>query len=92
MANNKTFWLALNTFLGLWYVAVFGYVLLLGGRWDEWVPLVTLVILAAHVLEIPLAWKMLNGRNPAPMRLIVMTTLFGLTWWIPASKGLYSAR
>ncbi|ORE86012.1 hypothetical protein ATO7_11983 [Oceanococcus atlanticus] len=92
MANNKNFWLTLNVFLGLWYVAVFAYVLFMGGAWNEWVPMVTLVILAAHVLEIPLAMKMLASRNPALGRLIVMTTLFGLTWWIPASKGIYPAR
>ncbi len=92
MANNKNFWLAMNAFLSLWYIAVFGYVLFMGGAWSEWVPMVTLVILAAHVLEIPLAWKMVSPRNPALGRLLVMTTLFGLTWWIPASKGIYSVR
>ena len=71
----------------------YGFALLLllqGADLSHRAVLLALVILIAHVLEIPLALKLLRERQPALPRLILMTTLFGFTWWLPARRGLYS--
>jgi hypothetical protein len=47
-------------------------------------------LLAAHLLEIPLAFHMLRGRNAQAPRVIVGTLLFGLIWWVPARRGVFS--
>ena len=46
----------------------------------------------AHVLEIPLAFVRLKGLNAQPLRVIVLTFLFGLLWWMPARRGVFAVR
>lgn len=67
-------------------------VLVIDGRTDHWGVILAAVILIAHVLEIPLAIKVLKEKNPSMGRLIVGTVLFGFTWWVPARKGIYKAN
>lgn len=87
MTELKQFWQVNNAVLvALYMIAA---VLVIDGRTDHWGVILVAVILVAHVLEIPLAMKMLKEKNPSIGRLVVGTVLFGFTWWVPAKKGIY---
>ncbi len=89
MMNSKAFWLGNNAvILGLYAVAA---VLYFQGQTSHWLVILAAVIVVAHVLEIPLAMKVLKDKSPSMGRLIVGTILFGFTWWLPAKKGIYKA-
>ncbi len=89
MTETKQFWQVNNAvLLALYMIAA---VLVIDGRTDHWGVILAAVILVAHVLEIPLAMKVLKDKNPSMGRLIVGTVLFGFTWWLPAKKGIYQA-
>lgn len=88
MHRQARFWMALNGALLLWYGLAL-VMSLLGFPWTHPVILSTLLILAIHVLEIPLAARLLASQRPATLRMVVGTTLFGLTWWVPARWELY---
>ncbi len=91
MTQRKSTWLFLNAALLLYY----GFVLVLllqGAAPTHLAVLAAVLILAAHVLEIPLARKLLADLDPATPRLVLMTVLFGFTWWLPARRGIYAAR
>ena len=62
------------------------------GQSGHFVVLLAGVILVAHVLELPLAFRVLKPRNPAPLRVLLGTFLFGFTWWLPAKRGIYPVR
>ena len=49
------------------------------------------VILAAHILEIPLAFRILKHLKPDPLRTAIGTFLFGFTYWLPVKRGIYPA-
>lgn len=90
MRNTKGFWIVqmigLLAFYGFaaWHVAQ--------GQTDHRSVWVAAIILALHVLEIPLAFVMLKGRNAQPLRVIAMTQLFGLIWWVPAKRGIFAVN
>lgn len=87
MTDVKQFWQVNNAvLLALYMIAA---VLVIDGRTDHWGVILAAVILVAHVLEIPLAMKVLKEKNPSMGRLVVGTVLFGFTWWVPAKKGIY---
>lgn len=85
--NNKSFWLVPNIGLSLFYLWALS--LLLTGHAGHWAVIVSAIILAVHVLEIPFVFKKLSAHNPNRMRLVLGTLLFGFTWWLPASRGIY---
>jgi len=88
--NGKPFWIVQNiALLGLYAAAS---VLCSAGQSGHVVVLIAAVVLAAHVLEIPLAFKVLKDRKPAALRVILGTFLFGFTWWLPAKRGIYPVR
>lgn len=90
MLDNKMLWLAQNLALMAFWLAALALLAL--GQSGHWLVLLAAVILAAHVLEVPLAFMLLRGRNAAPLRLVLMTLLFGYTWWLPARRGIYALR
>ena len=87
MMDSKAFWLANNAVIAAIYIAA--DVLFLQGQTSHWLVILAAVIVVAHVLEIPLAMKVLKDKNPSMGRLVVGTVLFGFTWWVPAKKGIY---
>ena len=87
MMDSKGFWIFNNVVILGFYGFAAG--LLMAGNTQHWIVLVAGIILAAHVLEIPLAMKVLKDKNASFGRLAVGTLLFGYTWWIPAKKGIY---
>ncbi len=87
--ENKALWKVMNLSLLLLY-AVAGYMLNTGTELHHPFILFTAFILAAHVLEIPVAFVVLSQQKPNPLKVILGTTLFGFTWWLPAKRGLYT--
>ena len=90
MFNTRGFWLSQMLVLILFYGAAI--VLSLNGLTSHFAVKVAMVLLAAHVLEIPLAFYVLRGRNPRALRVMIATLLFGLIWWIPAKRGLLAVN
>jgi hypothetical protein len=90
MFNTRGFWLSQMLVLIVLYAAAI--VLSLNGLTSHVVVKVAIVVLAAHVLEIPLAFYVLRGRDPQALRVIGGTLLFGLIWWIPARRGLLAVN
>jgi len=88
--NGKPFWIAQNLALLVLYGAA--SVLCSTGQSGHLVVLLATVVLVAHVLEIPVAFKVLKDRKPAALRVILGTFLFGFTWWLPAKRGIYPVR
>lgn len=89
MINNRNFWFVLMAAL----LALYGAALLLalqGHTPAHVVVRLALIVLAVHVLEIPLAFYMLKARKPRPVRLVFATLLFGLVWWLPARRGVFA--
>ncbi len=87
MTETKQFWMVNNAALLAFYMIA--GVLVIDGRLDHWAVILAALILVAHVLEIPLAMKILKEKQPSLGRLVMGTVLFGFTWWLPAKKGLY---
>jgi hypothetical protein len=89
MFDRRGFWLSQMLVLILFYAAAIAFCL--SGQAAHLVVKIAAVLLAAHVLEIPIAFYVLRERNPQTLRVIVATLLFGLVWWIPAKRGVVSA-
>jgi hypothetical protein len=86
MSAKPEFWYALmGGLLALYALAI---VVALQGQVTHVAVRLTLAILVAHVLELPLAFRMLKDRQPRAARVVVATLLFGLLWWLPARRGL----
>lgn len=90
MTSRKGFWIASMTGLIAFY-AYAGMHLLQGDSGHRSV-LVASIFLGLHVLEVPLAFWMLKGRDPQALRVIAGTLLFGLIWWVPARRGILAVR
>jgi hypothetical protein len=90
MTNNKSFWGVQMAALLLVYAAAL--FIGLSGNHDHIIVTIAVVLLAAHALEIPLSLYMLRGRSASLPRLLVLTLLFGLIWWVPARRGLFPVK
>ena len=90
MINRKAFWIAQIVAL----TALYGYALARCLQGDSGHPavIVSALVLVVHLLEIPLAFRVLKAHNPRPLRVVVCTQLFGLLWWVPAQRGLFAVR
>ncbi|MDR3416164.1 MAG: hypothetical protein P4L83_08260 [Nevskia sp.] len=90
MLDNKFFWYPQQLFLvGFWLASAW---LLLHGQTKHWLVGLATVMLITHALEIPLVLRLLKGRDPAPAHVSLMTLIFGLTWWVPARRGVFAVR
>lgn len=88
--NSRAFWIGQNAFLiGLYLAASW---LCISGKSQHLVVWLATIILVAHVLEIPLAFRLLRDLRPAPLRTAIGTFLFGFTYWLPVKRGIYPAR
>ena len=88
MANNRNFWLAIMGAIVALYLAAL--VLAAQGALSHFVVRLAVIFIAAHLLEIPIAFRQLRGRNAAPARVILATLLFGAAWWVPARRGVFA--
>lgn len=88
--DKKGFWIAQMIVLLAVYAAAAW--IAMDGDTAHLLVRVSVLVLAAHVLEIPLAFVRLKGLNAQPLRVIVLTVLFGLLWWMPARRGVFAVR
>jgi hypothetical protein len=88
--NSRIFWIVQNAFLIGVYIAASWFCI--SGHSDSLVVWLATIILFAHVLEIPLAFRLLKDLRPAPLRTAIGTFLFGFTYWLPVKRGIYPAR
>lgn len=87
MLDSKPFWQSVNLGAVVFWVAVAA--LLYTGHREHPVVLVGAIFVIAHVLELPLAYRLLRGRGFPAAKVFVMTMIFGFTWWLPAQRGVY---
>lgn len=88
MLERREFWLTINAFTLAIHLAGAG-LLLTGSSLGHPLVLVWLVLVALHVLEIPVSLKAVG---PRPINVLVIlgnTLLFGFTWWLPVRMGVY---
>lgn len=90
MTNRKAFWIV--NMIGL--IAFYGWAgwHLAQGDSGHRSVLVAAIVLAIHVVEVPVVFNMLKRRKPNPLKVIVGTLLFGLLWWMPAKRGIFSVN
>lgn len=88
MLDNRNFWLASMAALLLIYAI--GLALALEGQFGHVMVRLSAIILVAHLLEIPLALSQLKDRKPNPLKAALLTFMFGLVWWVPAKRGIFS--
>ncbi len=86
MTNKRNFWLALMAATLLFWLAAL--TVFLTEQTLQRIVIVALIVLGLHLLEIPIAFRVLRARRPQPLRLIVATLLFGVLWLAPARRGL----
>lgn len=86
MFDNLLFWRANQALICALYVA--GAILAATGQAGHIVARTAAIVPLIHLLEIPLAMRVLKEQKPAMARLLVGTLLFGLFWWVPARRGL----
>ena len=90
MLDKPLFWTSqMARLIAVYLVAAWK---LLQGDSSHIIVIIAAVLLAAHALEIPLAWRVLKDRAPSPARLLPLTLLFGLIWWIPARRGIFPVK
>lgn len=88
MAKTRGFWLSQMLLVTVLYAAAI--LLYMNGMHSHLVVKIALITLAAHLIEIPVAFHVLRDRQPQALRLIIATFFFGLLWWIPAKRGLFA--
>ncbi|MGH8505385.1 MAG: hypothetical protein ACRETM_05395 [Stenotrophobium sp.] len=87
MLTQKNFWLLLMAGLSLFYL--YAATLAWHGQTGHRAVWVAAALLIAHLTEIPLALRALKARHPALPRLLLLTVLYGLLWWVPARRGMF---
>ena len=90
MLNSKPFLFASMSAAVVVYLTALW--LAIQGNLTHWLVIASAVLLVAHAFEIPLALRKLQKLNPSLPRLVLMTLLFGLLWWVPAKRGLFPVR
>lgn len=90
MTANRNFWIAACAVIALIYAAAIAFAAQYGLAHK--VVRLALIMLAVHLLEIPLAFKRLAGKSAQPARVAVLTLVFGAAWWLPAQRGLFPVR
>jgi len=75
--------------IAFWLTALW---LLCSGHSGHWVVSLATTMLISHIVELPLVFRMLRERKPAAARVIPLTILFGLTWFVPARRGVFAAN
>ena len=90
MLDNKNLWYLMGASLFVIYGA--GLYFLLAGQPGHLFVRLSAIILVAHALEIPLALKKVRERQPSVPRVAALTLVFGLVYWVPASRGVFPVR
>lgn len=89
MIENKRFWLAANALTLVLHAAGIGFYAAQG--FSSPVTQLWALIVAIHILEIPMAFIAVQDRNIVWGATVLKTLVFGFTWWVPARRGVYHA-
>ena len=85
--DKKAFWYAMMAgTAGLWVVGLLVPWWIFQNRIAGLV--IPLVMLLLHILELPLALNLGEGKGLPPSRSLFFTLVFGFTWWLPLRKGI----
>jgi hypothetical protein len=88
MLRNPRFWILQNLLTVAFWLTALGFIAT--GQTQRRLPLIAAIVLAAHVLELPLAFRLLRGRGLPPLKIVGMTLVFGYTWWMPVHRRVYA--
>ena len=89
MTDNKNFWytLMLGSLIG-WAIVGAGFLRPYGKGFRK-IWLIMAAIWLSHPLEVPVAaLKIGRGKGLSLPEIILKTTAFGFTWWLPLKKGV----
>lgn len=89
MLDHRNFWLTIMGAIVLLYLGAVAMVL--QGHPAHPLVRISIIFLLAHVLELPLAFRVLRERKPDRRRVIGATLVFGAAWWVPARRGVFKA-
>lgn len=89
MFKSRLFWLFNNLMILL--VHLVGATLLFTGArpWTDPIILIWLAVVAVHALEVPMAFSATQERPQSLFKTVLMTLIFGFTWWLPVRLGIY---
>ena len=90
MLTNPFIWrymLMPGSILG-WLFALAGIVIPFGEPLRYAWLAVLLIWTIIHPLEIAVSYRIGKEKNLSTMRIVVMTILFGFTWWLPLKLGV----
>ncbi len=89
MLRSKGFWILLMCLaLGL-YLLGFGVILFSSGT-IRWIGAgVALLILTVHISELKTALPIGRDKALSDKHTLLMTLIFGFTWWLPLNKGIF---
>ena len=91
MIKSKSFWYAqmLGSLIG-WAIVIAGFVRPYGKGFRK-IWLVMSAIWLAHPLEVPAAaLKIGRDKGLSLPEILLKTTAFGFTWWLPLKKGVFN--
>ncbi|MBW2636726.1 MAG: hypothetical protein JRC86_04245 [Deltaproteobacteria bacterium] len=90
MLDKKGFWYFLMFGAIVLWVAVIwlGYVIFPHSAVGKAVPFVLTLML--HLSEIPISSKIGRAKGVPRARVIILTAIFGFTWWLPLKRGVIS--
>lgn len=90
MRHRKEFWLTLMALCLLFYGRALWHVI--EGETGALSVIIAAIIIGLHILEVPMALRLLRNRNPNPIKVSALTIVFGLLWLIPARRGIFTAH
>jgi|1048.fasta_scaffold26368_2 hypothetical protein len=86
MTPSFVLWNGLRLLLLAWYAVALSLAVS-AQPLHGWVVFI-LILLAVHLLEIPHAMRVLQGRPIGRAHLVLHTLLFGVLWWFPVERRI----
>ena len=93
MTQSKSFWYGNMAVVGLvWLYILYGFLFPFDKGMAQMIWLITtLAIIGVHILELPISIPIGNKADYPLLKTIVMTILFGYTWWVPVKNGILTS-
>ncbi|MDE0853119.1 MAG: hypothetical protein OSA97_01680 [Nevskia sp.] len=90
MIDKPWFWYPAHVVqIAFWLLALW---LLFSGHRGHWVVSLAATMMINHIIQVPVVFRLLRSREPSASRVVPMTLLFGLTWIVPARRGVFPAH
>ena len=93
MTQSKSFWYGNMAAVGvLWLYILYGFLFPFDKGTANTIWLITsLAIIGGHILELPVSIPIGNKAEVPLPKTVVLTILFGFTWWLPVKKGILTS-